>query len=78
MQTIFNSNLYNTNATCDQLHTFAFNSHPSCYIDNGFCSDILQCQNLDCLGSEVFILRDFLNTQALDQVILAIYNYYLV
>ena len=72
MQSIVNSNLYNnTNATCDQLRTFAFNSHPSCYVDSGFCSDILVstlCQNLVCLGSEVFIWKDFFNRLALDQV----------
>ena len=71
MQKIVNSNLYNTNATCGQLQTFAFNSHPSCYTDNGFCSDILlseQCKNLICLASDVFIWRDFLNKQAIAQV----------
>lgn len=74
MQSIVNSrsNLYNNNnATCDQLRKFAFNSHPSCYVDSGFCSDILVstlCQNLVCLGSEVFIWKDFFNRLALDQV----------
>ena len=77
MQSIINSNLYRTNsATCEQLKDFAFNSHPSCYVSNGFCSDILQstlCQNLVCLGAEVFVYRDFFDKRALDQVSQAIF-----
>ena len=72
MQSIINSDLYSTNGTtCEQLKNFAFNSHPSCYVSNGFCSDILVstlCQNLVCLGAEVFVWRDFLNSQAIEQV----------
>ena len=72
MQSIITSSLYRTNnATCEQLKDFAFNSHPSCYVSNGFCSDILVsplCQNVVCLGTEVFVWRDFINKQALEQV----------
>ena len=77
MQSIINSDLYSTNGTtCKQLKDFAFNSHPNCYVSNGFCSDILVstlCQNLVCLGAEVFVYRDFFNKQALDQVSQAIF-----
>uniref|UniRef100_A0A1X7V8S5 VWFA domain-containing protein n=1 Tax=Amphimedon queenslandica TaxID=400682 RepID=A0A1X7V8S5_AMPQE len=72
MQSIVNSPLYNDESTtCDQLKTFAFDSHPKCYIDNGFCTDILlsdQCQNLVCIGNEVFTDRDFYSKQAIDQI----------
>ena len=75
MQSIINSKLYRTNsATCKQLRKFAFDSHPSCYVNNGFCSDILVsplCQNLICLGVKVFDVRDFIDKQALEQVSLA-------
>ena len=77
MQSIITSSLYRTNsATCEELKDFAFNSHPSCYVSNGFCSDILVsplCQNVVCLGAEVFVYRDFFNKQALDQVSQAIF-----
>ena len=70
MKSIVDSSLYNSDSTtCEELEDFAFGSHPQCYVDNGFCTDILlSFQNLRCLASEVFIYRDFLNKQALDQV----------
>ena len=72
MQSIVNSALYNNpNTTCDQLETFAFQSHPKCYIDNGFCTDIFlsdQCQNLVCIENEVFTNRSLWSKQAIDQV----------
>uniref|UniRef100_A0A1X7VAX4 VWFA domain-containing protein n=1 Tax=Amphimedon queenslandica TaxID=400682 RepID=A0A1X7VAX4_AMPQE len=72
MQSIVNSPRYNNvNTTCDQLETFAFESHPRCYIENGFCTDILlsdQCQNLVCIGNEIFTDRDFYSKQAIDQM----------
>ena len=77
MQSIINSDNYSTDGTtCKQLEDFAFKSHPSCYVSNGFCSDILVstwCQNLVCLGAEVFVWRDFFNKKALDQVSQAIF-----
>ncbi|XP_011408989.2 PREDICTED: collagen alpha-3(VI) chain-like, partial [Amphimedon queenslandica] len=73
MRAIVESNFYNsTNTTCDQLKKFAFDSHPKCYVDNGFCTDILispNFQNIDCLASEVFIWTDFLNKFAIQQLI---------
>ena len=78
MQSIVNSALYNNaNTTCDQLETFAFANHHRCYIGNGFCTDILlsdQCQNLVCIGNEVFTDRDYYSKQAIDQVKESIIN----
>lgn len=72
MVAIVESSLYNSAVTtCDQLKTFAFESHPECYTDNGFCDDILvspSCQNLLCLANEVFIWSDFFNKLAILQV----------
>uniref|UniRef100_A0A1X7SN28 Uncharacterized protein n=1 Tax=Amphimedon queenslandica TaxID=400682 RepID=A0A1X7SN28_AMPQE len=72
MQSIVNSPLYNNvNTTCDQLETFTFESHPRCYIENGFCTNILlsdQCQNLVCIGNEVFTDRDLYSKRAIDQI----------
>ena len=70
MKAILNSTVYQSNETsCKDLQTFAFNSHPSCYVDNGFCTDIfLSSTNLYCLAAEVFDLRDFFDKQAIQQV----------
>ena len=69
MKVILNSNVYNSNGTCSQLQTIAFNSHQSCYADNGFCTDILLSDtNLNCLAFEVFDSSDFWNEQAIQQV----------
>ena len=69
MKAILNSNVYNSNGTCSQLEEIGFNSHQSCYIDNGFCTDILlSYNNLNCLAFEVFNFNDFWNEQAIQQV----------
>ena len=70
MRAILNSTVYQSNETsCKDLQTFAFNSHPSCYVDNGFCTDIfLSSTNLYCLAAEVFDLRDFFDKLAIQQV----------
>ena len=69
MKAILNSNVYNSNGTCSQLQVIAFNSHQSCYIDNGFCTDILlSYTNLNCLAFGVFNFSDFWNEQAIQQV----------
>uniref|UniRef100_A0A1X7UZ52 VWFA domain-containing protein n=1 Tax=Amphimedon queenslandica TaxID=400682 RepID=A0A1X7UZ52_AMPQE len=73
MQSIVNSALYsNANTTCDQLKTFAFESHSNCHTSYGFCTNIFlsnQCQNLVCIGNEVFTDRDYWSKQAIDQII---------
>ena len=70
MRAIVNSPFYNSvNTTCDQLKDFAFNSHPKCYVDNGFCYDIfLSKQNLYCLTTEVITGKDLVATQSIWQV----------
>ena len=69
MKAILNSNVYNSNGTCSQLQEIAFNSHQSCYIDNGFCTDILLNEtNLNCLGFDDFDLNNYWNKQAIQQV----------
>ena len=68
MKAILNINL-NSNEVCSQLQTIAFNSHQSCYTENGFCTDILLSDtNLNCLASEDFSENDFWNEQATQQV----------
>ena len=69
MKGILNSNVYNSSGTCSQLQTIVFNSHHSCFTNNGFCNDILlNDTNLNCLAFEVFGLSDFRNEQAIQQV----------
>ena len=41
MKTILTSDVYVNVGTCEDLQTFVFASHPTCYVDHGFCSDIL-------------------------------------
>jgi Mg-chelatase subunit ChlD len=41
MKDILNSEGYINKGTCEALKTFAFNSHPRCYVDHGFCQHIL-------------------------------------
>ena len=65
MKAILNINV----GICSQLQTLAFDSHQSCYINNGFCNDILLSDtNLNCLAFEVFNYTDFWNKQAIQQV----------
>ena len=60
MKAILNSNVYSSNGTCTELQTFAFDSHSSCYTDNGYCNDILLSNiSLNCLASEVFSSNNF-------------------
>ena len=72
MQSIVNSAIYNNpSTTCNQLETFAFESHPKCYIDNGFCTDILlsnQCQNLVCIENDIYTDTNNWTRQSIDQV----------
>ena len=69
MRAILNSNVYNSNGTCSELQAVAFDSHPSCYTDNGFCTDILlSATNLYCLAVEVYQWSDFFNKLAIQQV----------
>ena len=41
MIAILISDVYIDVGTCEDLRNFAFDSHSTCYVDNGFCSDIL-------------------------------------
>ena len=41
MKAILTSNVYINNGTCEDLKNLAFGNIPRCYIDNGFCSDVL-------------------------------------
>ena len=69
MNAILNSAVYQSNGTCSELQGFAFSSHPSCYVDNGFCTDILlSAKNLYCLSFRVFDYSDFINRLAIQQV----------
>lgn len=54
---------------CIEIEETGFNSHQSCYSDNGFCTDILLSDtDLNCLASEVFNLTDEWNKKAIQQV----------
>ena len=69
MDALLNSTVYLSNGTCNGLETFSFNTHPSCYVDNDFCTDILlNATNLYCLGFRVFDYSDFFNRKAIQQV----------
>ena len=52
-------------ATCDSLRTAAFDSHPTCYVQNGFCS--LSCP--DILAVLVTVNTDLLTLDSLKQVL---------
>ena len=69
MKGILDFVFYKQNDKCGQMQTFGFNSHQSCYTDNGFCTDILLSDNnLNCLAFEVLNYNDFWNEQAIQQV----------
>ena len=69
MKAILNSNIYSLRGSCSQLQAIVANSSQSCFIDNGFCNDILlNDTNLNCLATEFFDLSDFQNEQAIQQV----------
>ena len=69
MQKILNSTVYNNNGTCEELLEFAYGSHPGCYVDNGFCTDIfLNLTNLECLIDDVLDLSDILTRLGIQQV----------
>ena len=68
MQEIFNSAVYNNDGTCQELLEFAYGSHPECYVENGFCTDILlSLKNLDCL-IDVLDDSDILTRLGIQQV----------
>ena len=70
MKAILNSDIYKTSGTCKELEKFAIYSHPPCYIENGFCSDILEkFTNIRCLGSVMSSrIFDIFRTMAIQQV----------
>ena len=69
MQEILNSAVYNNNGTCQELLEFAYGSHPDCYVNNGFCTDILQSlTNIGCL-TDVLDFSDILTRLGIQQVI---------
>ena len=74
MNAILNSNVYQSSGTCNGLQTFAFSSHPSCYIDKAHCSSWLHRNNLNCLSVEVigYFDYDFFRKMAFQQVTLCI------
>ena len=68
MEAIITSDVYQNNGTNRELMELAFYSHPKCYVDGGFCSDILPSyDNLKCL-SDIYILKDFFSIRAIHQV----------
>ena len=68
MKAIFESEVYKNNGTHAELQVFAFNSHPTCYADNDFCTDILSdFDNLKCLW-DTYDLADFFSLQSINQV----------
>lgn len=45
---LLHSSVYAENGTCGEISSFAYSTHPSCYVDNGFCTVILMDrQNLN-------------------------------
>ena len=73
MKAILNSDVYHvyqSNGICNELKKFAFNSHPQCYVDNGFCTDILKkFTNIRCLGSVMSSrIFDIFKPMAIQQV----------
>ena len=63
MKAILNSIVYNSNGTCSQLQTIAFNSHQCCYTDDESCTDILLSDtNLNNLKSAPKVLMWFGHT----------------
>ena len=76
MKAILNSNVYQSNGTCNELQTFGFSSHSSCYFNNSFCTDILlNSTNLRCL-SVVIDNFAFFKTMAFQQVNTSLITYF--
>lgn len=69
MKAIIHNDAYNnSDTTCNDLQTIAFDSHPTCYVENDFCNEIFVNEvNIVCL-KKVFSLADFFSIQAIDQV----------
>ena len=63
--TLFNSSVYQQNASCAAISKFGFASHPACYVNSGFCPII--GENLDNLYRLVSIIgvQDLLKPETL-------------
>jgi len=56
MDQLLHSSVYADNSSCKELSTFAYSTHPFCYVDNGFCEVVLPDeQNLNALFSTVSV-----------------------
>ena len=78
MKAILNSNVYKTSGTCEELEKFAISSHPLCYVENGFCTDILvKFSDIVCFGSVIRIseIKTF-KTTAIQQVNTSLITYF--
>ena len=80
MKAILNSDVrvYKSSGTCKKLQEFAFKSHPQCYADSGFCTDILKkFTNIHCLGSVMSSrIFDLFRTMAIQQVNASLIAYF--
>ncbi|KAL4446467.1 hypothetical protein ABPG74_001208 [Tetrahymena malaccensis] len=73
--TLINNNKY----TCDNVKKIAFDSHPKCYVENGFCelftkADIQEIYSTILSLTSVYQFMDFLSLQSIKQVTVVAYQ----
>ena len=61
-----NTAVYNSR-NCSLIIDYAFSTHPTCYVDSGFCHIVASLHNLRAF-SKVFVPTDFFSKRALAQV----------
>ena len=61
-----NTAVYNSR-NCNLIEDYAFSTHPTCYVNNGFCKIITSLRNIRGL-LKVFDFSDFLTKRAIAQV----------
>eukprot|EP01112_Ceratiomyxa_fruticulosa_P018856 TRINITY_DN608_c0_g1_i1.p1 TRINITY_DN608_c0_g1~~TRINITY_DN608_c0_g1_i1.p1 ORF type:complete len:350 (+),score=43.75 TRINITY_DN608_c0_g1_i1:76-1050(+) len=54
--------------SCDDIMNTAFNTHPTCYLESGFCQMIKSIQNMHALWN-IYSLKDFLSIRAWKQIL---------
>ncbi|KAL4477720.1 hypothetical protein ABPG74_002870 [Tetrahymena malaccensis] len=72
--------LVNTdNKTCKDVNKIAFDSHPRCYVENGFCElftkqDIQEIYQTLLSLLQVYQMKDFLSIQSIKQVTIVTFD----
>ncbi|KAL4477721.1 hypothetical protein ABPG74_002871 [Tetrahymena malaccensis] len=73
-QSLKDALIHSDSMTCADVNKIAFNSHPKCYVENGFCElftkqDIQEIYQTLVSLLQVYQVKDFLSIQSIKQVI---------